>query len=158
MYISRVKMSFCCLLTCLFFNAVASTAGAGNQASAKAKAVEKPRVLVKAESIHVRSFNISKADLSDCLDYLKKKSVEDDTEKEANTKGVGFILSSGSQPLPAVTISVKDTSVWEICQRLAKATGLAVSVSNFKIHFHPKGQRPEPLAGEIFYDPPANDD
>jgi hypothetical protein len=136
------------------FGAVALAVRAGNPAPANASQPQKPVVLVKAESIKVKSFEVKEWELGECLSYLRKKSVEEDPEKAENMRGLGFVWSAGSLPVPRVTLSLKNASVWEICQRLAKITGLTVSVSNFKIHFHPKGKRPEPGKGEIFYDAP----
>jgi hypothetical protein len=115
---------------------------------------EKPVVLEKAESIKLKSFVVEKWELHECLSYLKRKSVREDPEKDENKKGLGFIWDSGDSAPPLVTLSLKNASVWEISQKIAKATGLVVSVSNFKIHLHPKGKRPEPMEGEVFYDLP----
>jgi len=160
--LSAMNVSVCCLLIALLCSAVPFTGCAGKPASTIDKArekpvpLEKPIPLEKAETIKVDNFTFEKADFNECVTYLRRKSAEADPEKDENKRGLGFITDPGDSEVPLVTLSLKDTSIWEICQRLAKLGGLALSVSNYKIYFHAKGQRPEPVhEGEIFYHPPG---
>ena len=103
----------------------------------------------KAQSIVIPSIVYKDTSLEECITYLRRKSVEADPQKPG---GLNFVSTCRGELNP-ITISAKNISVWDACQKVAAQSGVAVSVSSLRIYFHPRGQRPKPQAGEVFYDP-----
>jgi hypothetical protein len=115
--------------TAILFLCGAALAFAGTRAPATPPPAN-PLVQQKAEAIIIPLINMKDAELSDCVDFLRKKSEEFDPNPP-NRRGVGFIVRvKGNHK---ITLHAKNRSVWDLTKMIAASAGAEVTVENHKI-------------------------
>jgi hypothetical protein len=102
----------------------------------------KSAVQAKAEKIIIPRITFHEADLADCVDHFRRKSVEFDTEKNPERRGFSCLNRVDAKAAKLVIVDLINVSAWEAAQKIAAAAGVEVTATDEALWFHQKGAGP----------------
>ena len=94
-------------------------------------------IVTKARSIVLPEFKLDGVTLPEALKQLRDASKQNDSEG----KGINFMIA-GPAPATAITLALKNETLEEATERLAKAAGVSVSAQDYAFVFSPKSDKP----------------
>jgi hypothetical protein len=102
---------------------------------ATAKAPEKA-IVTKAKSIVLPQFKLDGVTLSEAVQQLSIAGKQNDPEN----KGVNFMIQNSdvAAAIPKITLALKNVTLEEATEGLAKAAGISVSAQDYAFVFNPK--------------------
>jgi hypothetical protein len=110
------------------------------KAPAAKKEEAKPAAQAKAEKIIIPRITFHEADLEDSVKHFRRKSVECDTEKDSERRGLSCLNSVVAKAAKPVTIDLRNVSAWEAAQKIAASAGVEVTATDKELWFYQKGE------------------
>ena len=125
-------------LTTLLF-ALALNIGTPPIATAADTKVPERAIVTKAKTIVLPEFKVEGVTFFEALRQLTLAGRQHDPDK----KGVNFMVEQGiPAPGPKLTLALKNVTLAEATERLAKAAGVSVTAHDYAFAFHPKPAKP----------------
>ena len=125
------------LATLLF--ALALNISAPPAASAVDIKLPERAIVTQAKHIRLPEFKLEGVTFMEAVRQLSLAARQQDPEK----KGVNFMLEPGvAATRPKITLALKNVTVAEAAERLAKAAGVSVTAHDYAFAFHPKPAKP----------------
>ena len=116
-------------------------AGCGKK-SPSSSATQPPEraIVTKAKSIVLPEFKLDGVTLPEAVHQLQIAAKQNDPE----SKGVNFMIKNSdvAAAIPKITLALKNVTLKEATERLAKAAGVSVSAQDFAFVFDPKSDKP----------------
>jgi hypothetical protein len=126
-------------LSALIFALALAACTPFHSVAADTKAPE-PAMVAKARSIVLPEFKLEGVTLSEALRRLSDASKQNDHDN----KGVNFLVTQPAMAAanPKITLTLKNVTLQEATERIAKAAGLNVSAQDYGFVFSPKSDKP----------------
>ncbi len=96
-------------------------------------------IVTKAKAIVLPEFKLEGVTFFEAARQLTLAGRQYDPDK----KGVNFMIEQGiPKPGPKLTLALKNVTLAEASERLAKAAGVSVTAHDYAFAFHPKSAKP----------------
>jgi hypothetical protein len=109
------------------------------QKPALQKAEAKSAVQTRAEKLMLNHIGFAKAGIQEAVDHILKLALKAD-EKEQ--RGVNILLHTGDEKVPHITMEMRNVSVWDALQAVAKTASLRVAFIGEIILLHTDATTP----------------
>jgi predicted small lipoprotein YifL len=97
-------------------------------------------IVTKAKSIVLPEFKLDGVTLKEAVKRLSVAA----RQNALDGKGVNFMIKNSdvAAAIPKITLALKNVTLEEATERLAKATGVSVSAEDYAFVFDPKSDKP----------------